>query len=61
MVDRLNERGQIIKNLLEGAKIIVHRPRQRVSKQHISERVPTRHQDDTSLENVAEYDEERGF
>lgn len=61
MVDRLDERGQIAKNLLEGGKIVVHRPRQRVSEQRISERVPVRYQYDTSFESVAEYDEERRF
>lgn len=61
MMDRLDERVQIIKNLLKGGKIVFHRTRQRVSKQRISKRVPVRYQNDASLESVAEYDKERRF
>ena len=61
MVDCLDERVQVIKHLLEGGKIIVHGPRQRVSKQRIPERVPVCHQDGASFENISEYDEEGLF
>lgn len=61
MVDCLDERVQMIKDLLEGGKIIVYRPRQRVSEQRISERVPVSYHNDTSFENVAEHNEERWF
>jgi hypothetical protein len=61
MMDRLNERVQIIKHLLERGEIIVHGPRQRVPKQRISESIPIRRRDDVSLEDIAEYSEERRF
>jgi hypothetical protein len=61
MMDRLDERVQIIKNLLEGGEIIVYGPRQRVPKQCISERVPVCRGYNASFEDIAKYDEERGF
>jgi len=61
MVDRLDESVQVIENMLEGGKVIVHGPGQRVSKQRIPKRVPVRNQDSTSSENITEYNEERRF
>jgi len=60
MMDRLNERVQIIKNLLEGGEIIIHGPGQRVPEQSISERVPVCRGNNTSFEDIAKYGEERG-
>lgn len=58
MVDRLDKRVQIIKNLLEGGKIIIYGPRQRVPKQRISERVPVCRGGNAPFEDIAKYDEE---
>lgn len=58
MVDHFNEGVQIINDLLEGAKVVIHSPGQRVSKQHIPKRVPACY-NGTSLKNMAEYGEER--
>ena len=61
MMDRLNKRVQIIKNLLEGGEIIIYGPGQRVPKQRISERVPVCRGNNAPFEDIAKYGEERGF
>lgn len=61
MMNRLDERVQITKHLLEGGEIIVHGPRQRVPKQRISESVLVCRRNDASFEDIAEYSEERRF
>ena len=60
VMDRLNERVQIIKNLLEGGEIIIYGPGQRVPKQGISKRVPVRRGNNASFEYIAKHGEERG-
>jgi len=60
MMDRLNERVQIIKDLLEGGEIIIYGPGQRVPEQSISKRVPVCRGDNASFEYIAKHGEERG-
>jgi len=61
MMDRLNKRVHVIKDLLEGGKIIVYGPCQRVPKECVPKSLPVCRRNDASLSNVAEYGEERRF
>ena len=60
MMDRLNERVQVIENLLEGGEIIIYGPGQRVPKQSISKRVPVCRGNNASFDYIAKHGEERG-
>jgi len=61
MMDRLNERVQVIEDLLEGGEIIIYGPGQRVPKQSISEGIPVCRGNNASFEDIAKHGEERGF
>jgi hypothetical protein len=61
MMDRLDERVQVIKDLLEGCEVIVYCPRQRVPEQRISKGVSICRGNSASFEDIAEYGEERGL
>ena len=61
MMDRLNERVQIVKDLLERGKIIIYGPGQRVPEQSVSERVPVCGGNNASFEDIAKHGKERGF